>query len=646
MSLVATPPAPTRPKSRLAGQKLQSGREHLRQLRWAQAERDLSAAMTGLVGSMYDWLGLAVARMKLQQLEPAIQAGRRAMELDPTSLEARGLVAQCLFQQQRYQEAERVYAGVPAGATLDHDWLLNHGITLVHVGRAEQAIGLFMQALSIKMDSVRAYVRLGAAFKQMKMFEEAVECFRTAAALDPDNLTAHGFLVHLDQFACRWDSFDADVQTFLDTLMRIPADDAESHECTPFALVAIPHDPMAMLQAARFESRRQAKGVTPFKPRAIRPVGERLRLGYVSGDMHQHATAMLISEVLERHDRTQFEVFVYSHGRNDRSPMRQRLEAAVEHFIDTSTLTTEQIARRAREDGIDILVDLKGYTQNHRFRAMAFKPAPVQVTWLGFPGTSGSDAIDYYIGDPFVTPLGYADHYSEKLAQMPLCYQPNDRQRPRPQATHRAQWSLPENRPVLACFNNVYKITPPVFDSWARILGAVPDAVLWLLDSNEQAKTNLRREAQRRGIDPQRLLFAPSITPALHQSRLSCADLMLDTWPCNAHTTASDALWAGLPMITLPGETFSSRVAASLLQAVGMADLIATDMDEYEALAIGLLRDKPRLAALRKHLIAGRDTLPLFDSERFARDLEALYGRMAARARASLPPDHLPAQAR
>ena len=265
------------------------------------------------------------------------------------------------------------------------------------------------------------------------------------------------------------------------------------------------------------------------------------------------------------------------------------------------------------------------------------------MAWLGFPATTGAACIDYFVGDPWVTPLEHAPRYTEKLAQLPHCYQPNDRQRPQPGAVTRAQWGLPEDRPVLASFNNVFKITPEAWDSWMRILCSVPEAVLWLLDGNEQAKANLRREAEARGVDAGRLLFAPAVPPALHQSRLPLADLMLDTWPCNAHTTASDALWAGLPLLSLSGEIFASRVAGSLLRAVGLSELITHDAAAYEATAVALLRDPARLAALRRRLVEGRLSHPLFDSARFTADLEALYKRMAARARAGLMPEHLPA---
>lgn len=626
--------------------RLLAGREHLRHRRWNQAAQDLGAALAGQAGSPHDWLGLAIARLRLDQLSGAVEAARAALALDTGLLESREVLAQALMQSNCHAEAAQVYEQAGDADAFGHDSLLNWGISLVRCDRAQEAVPILLRAVSLKMDSVPAYVRLGAAFRQLKMFEEANECFRTAVALEPDNLTAHGYLTHLDQFACRWDRFHEDAQAFVDALLRTERELADGQECTPFALVAIPHDPMVMLHASTLESRRQARGVVPLPARRWqRAEGERIRIGYLSADFYQHATAMLIAEVLERHDRSRFELFLYSHGKDDRSQMRARLQQAGEHWVDVSALSPEAIAKRVRSDGIDILVDLKGYTQDHRFRTMAYKAAPLQVSWLGFPGTTGAPCIDYFIGDAVVTPLSHADRYSEKIAQMPASYQPNDRRRPLPGAATRAQWGLPEGRPVLACFNNVYKITPTTFASWMRILAAAPDALLWLLDGNDQAKANLRREAQAAGVDPQRIVFSPAVPPAIHTSRLPLADLMLDTWPCNAHTTASDALWSGLPLVTLPGEPFASRVAASLLGAVGLGELVADDVAGYERIVLELLRDPQRLAAMRRRLVDERERLPLFDAERFARELDALYERMAARARAGLAPDHLPAQA-
>jgi hypothetical protein len=312
-------------------------------------------------------------------------------------------------------------------------------------------------------------------------------------------------------------------------------------------------------------------------------------------------------------------------------------------FIDAARLSDADLARRIRDDGIDILVDLKGFTRDGRLGVLARRPAPIQVTWLGFPGTCGADFVDYIIGDPVVTPLADQAVFSERIAQMPWSYQPNDRQRPLGEPLPRARCGLPAQAFVFCSFNASFKILPPVFERWCRLLRAVPGSVLWLLESNPQAMANLAREAAARGVDPARIVFAPFVPPEQHLPRLMAADLFLDTSPYNAHTTASDALWVGLPVVTCQGETFAARVAASLLRAAGCEELVTHRLDDYEALALALVRDPARLTALRMRLAGSRMTLPLFDSTGFSRDLEALYARMAERHRMGLAPAPLPA---
>lgn len=632
------------PAHKRAHGRLMAGREHLRKHRWVDAERELGAAVAATTASAHDWLGLAIARVKLQQFDGALEAADRAALVAPDLVEVQDVRAQCCMHLQRQAQAVAIYEAMPGGGPTHHDSLLNYGTALVHCERAAEAIAPYMQALALRMDSVLAYVRLGAAFKQLKLYEQAVECFRTAVALEPDNLTAHGYLVHLDQFACRWDRFEPDVQALLAALARTHASGSLAHECTPFALLAIPHHPLQLRQAAELEARRLSHGVKTLPPvKRARAPGERLRIAYLSCDFYQHATAMLATEVLERHDRSRFELFLYDHSKDDRSAVRDRLKRAADHWVELGAATPRQIAERMRADGIDILIDLKGYTQGHRLQTLAFRPAPLQMSWLGFPGTTGAPFVDYFIGDPWVTPLSHAAHYREKIAQMPRSYQPNDRGRASGGRAQRADWGLPEDAIVLACFNNVFKLTPEVWGSWMRLLHAAPRAVLWLLDANEQAKSNLRDEAAKRGIDPARIHFAPAVPPEHHQARLALADLMLDTWPCNAHTTASDALWAGLPIVTLSGETFASRVAGSLLHAVDLPELVCETLDDYEATVMRLVHDPAARAALRARLADARQQAPLFDSARFARDLEGLYLRAWERHAAGLPPDHLPA---
>jgi predicted O-linked N-acetylglucosamine transferase (SPINDLY family) len=301
------------------------------------------------------------------------------------------------------------------------------------------------------------------------------------------------------------------------------------------------------------------------------------------------------------------------------------------------------MAQRIRDDEVDILVDLKGYTQHSRPQVFAQRPAPVQVSYLGFPGTTGADYMDYVIGDPIVTPLAHANWFSEKIAQLPGCYQCNDGTRPLPVTPSRASQGLPEDALVLCGFHQPYKISPEVFDTWCRILRAVPQAVLWLLMWNKDAPVALRREAQARGIDPDRIIFAPSVDQAQHLDRIGCADLFVDTWPCNAHTTASDALWAGVPVVTLRGRTFASRVAGSLLHAVGLDELVCDTVPQYESVVCELLTDAGRRQPLRARTEAARGDSALFDGASLARQIEVLYDRMWERALAGLAPEQLPA---
>jgi predicted O-linked N-acetylglucosamine transferase (SPINDLY family) len=350
-----------------------------------------------------------------------------------------------------------------------------------------------------------------------------------------------------------------------------------------------------------------------------------------------------MAQLIEQHDRERFEIHLYSHGRDDGSPTRSRILAAADHVVDAERMTVGDMARRIRGDAIDILVDLKGYTQDARPSLFACRAAPVQVAYLGFPGTSGSDAIDYIIGDPWVTPLEHAAHFSERIAQLPGCYQCNDGTRALPEAPTRESQGLPGDAVVLCGFTQPYKISPEVFDTWCRILHRVSGSVLWLLDWHAQASQALVREAQARGIDPDRLVFAPMADQPQHLDRFACADLFLDTWPCNAHTTASDALWAGVPVVTLSGRTFASRVAGSLLHQVGLQELVCGNPQEYEQTIASIATDTSKLEALKTRLRASRQSSPLFDGRALASKLEALYDRMWVRALAGHSPDHLPA---
>lgn len=448
---------------------------------------------------------------------------------------------------------------------------------------------------------------------------------------------------------CEWQDFDQWQPRALSHLA-----DPDVAALSPFPLLSLPginatHQRslaarwMAQRLRASAEARREL--VVEFAARAPVPAapGGALRIGYLSNDFQQHATAWLMVEMLEAHDRQRVECHAYSYGADDGHGMRQRLQASFAQFHDITALDDLQAARAIHADGIDILVDLKGYTAGTRTSVLTYRPAPVQVSFLGYPGTLGGSFCDYLVSDRFITPVHAAGDYSEALACMPHSYQPRGRQAAIGEPPTRASQGLPDEALVLCCFNQAYKFTPDVFDVWCRLLDAAPDSVLWLL-RDERAEGNLRREALQRGVSPHRLVFAQPLPQSEHLARLPLADLVLDTLPYNAHTTASDALWAGVPVLTCAGDTFASRVAGSLLHAVGLPDLVTDSLAAYAALGLALVSEPWRLECLRAQLAAQRPTAPLFDVQGYTRNLEALYQGMWARHAAGLPPQALDAR--
>jgi predicted O-linked N-acetylglucosamine transferase (SPINDLY family) len=349
-----------------------------------------------------------------------------------------------------------------------------------------------------------------------------------------------------------------------------------------------------------------------------------------------------MAELFEKHDKSKFELFAFSFGPDIKDSMRARVEAAFDQFIDVSTMSDKEIAEFSRMLGIDIAIDLKGSTKDHRFGIFSYRAAPVQVSYLGYPGTMGAEYIDYLIADKTLIPEESQKFYTEKIAYMPHSYQVNDRSRViSDRVFTKQEVGLPEEGFVFACFNSNYKITPDMFDVWVRILQSVEGSVLWLFEENKTAAVNLRKEAQKRGLAPERLVFAPKMELSEHLARHKLADLFIDTLPCNAHTTASDALWAGLPVLTCMGESFASRVAASLLNAIEMPELITSSLKEYEELAVALGKDPKRVKALKQKLENNKLTTPLFDSSLFTKDIENLYMQMSQRSQLQMVPEIL-----
>lgn len=597
--------------------------------------------------SVEDWVALSRLCYWRGRHAPCCAAASRALALDEDDFHAAKMLTLGLLAQNRTGEAIPWFKRHAAGrGASDYNFLVDYGAALSMQKRHGEALDVYLRAMVLKVSDPAIHMRVGLVLKELKMYSEAAESFLTACTLEPSRFAARLMVMHMRQYACQWTSFESDRQGIVDAMKALEAEENPRAEGAIWALSAIEHPPVLFRKAAAQVAAKFSRGMSPLPARRVLAHGSRrVRVGYLSSDFQNHATALLLVEVLESRDRDRFEVVLYSHGRDDGSEMRRRIVNACDRFVDMCEVSVEQMASEIHRDGIDILVDLKGHTFDNRFEVLAHRPAPIQVAWLGFPGTCGADYVDYMIGDRWVTPLAHADHFTERLAQMPHCYQPNDSKRPRPAASTRQRCALPEDVPVMGCFNQSFKIAPDTFAAWMRVMHAVPTSVLWLLYDNEQACQNLRAEAVRAGIAPERLFFAPRLAVANHLARLPVADLMVDNWPCNAHTTASDALWMGVPIVTLVGEGFSSRVAGSLLHSVGLGPLACQSVQDYEQTIIRLLSDRTALQGLRNHLAQGRTTFPLFDGARFARDLEALYLRMVDRAVAGLAPAALPAHA-
>jgi predicted O-linked N-acetylglucosamine transferase (SPINDLY family) len=587
-------------------------------------------------------LELAMARQRAGDDLGALSAAARACALLPGEPRSVALRVRLLARLDRHEAVVKVLQDEPAHAVNLEAW--SHlGDAHRRLGRPAEALSAYMNALAADPRDGTLHYRLGLCFDDMQLREQAVQCFRTALMLDlgPLEVGVRDMLIFHDRQFCHWHEADSRVDLLRRSARALPEDAAV--RTNPFAHATLLDDPQDLLRAARATARFFAASVQPLPPRKPSR-GGRLRVGYVSCDFHHHATSLLMIQLIERHDRANFEITLYSHGRRDDSPVHARLVAASDHFVDIDALSDRDAAQRIRRDGIDILVDLKGYTRGGRPGLFAWRPAAVQVAYLGFPGTTGASCIDYIVGDTWVTPLANAADFSEQIAQLPGAYQCNDGTRPLPQRSLRSAHGLPESAVVLCGFTQPYKISPEVFEVWCRLIAALPDAVLWLLDDNATATISLRREAQAGGIDARRLVFAPKMAHDAHLDRLGCADLFLDTWPCNGHTTVSDALWAGLPVVTWSGRTFASRVAGSLLRTLGFPELVCAGVADYEAMALDLGQDAQRRSLLRHEIEASRLTTPLFDGALKARQLESLYRRMWDRARLGQAPAHLPVQ--
>lgn len=573
------------------------------------------------------------ALLACSALQEALASYERALQLKPDFADAHynsGLVLQRL---KRPEDALAAYERALELKPDDAEALNNRGNVLVELKRLDLALASFERALSFKHDYVNARFNLGLALQEANRPEDAAQCFAGVLDLAPDYPFAKGKLLHAMMLSCDWsrlpelaDSLEADVL-------------AGKKAVEPFVHQGVSGSARAMKVCAETYSAENFPAAGTPLWAGERYSNQRIRVGYVSGELRQQATAILMTGLFESHDKSRFEMFAFDNGWDDGSDIRVRINRAFDEIVDITRRGDLETAAMIRDRKIDILVNLNGFFGRERQAVFSHKPAPIQINYLGFPGTLGVSYMDYILADRHVIPPEHEAFYAEKIVYLPDSYQANDAARRIAQRKFtRGDAGLPETAFVFCCFNNNYKITPTVFDVWMGLLKKVPGSVLWLLEDNPSASAHLRREAAQRDVEPQRLVFAARMKPDEHLARQTLADLFLDTLPSNAHTTASDALWAGLPILTCTGTAFPGRVAGSLLKAVGLPELIAPTLERYEALALELATTPAMLAGLRAKLAANRTAYPLFDTERFCRHVESAYVTMWQRYQRGEPP--------
>ena len=602
--------------------------------------------------------------------ETAISFIDKALAVNPQSADAWNNRGYVLRELKRPKDALLCYKKAIALDSGNEDAYYNSGLALQDLYNHDAAIECYDRAIALKPDYVNAYNNRGIVYYQLRQYADALLSYNRALAINPQHAEAFnnkaealyamkrkeealpnyqralelnanvpflfGMYMLVKMNLCDWNDYDAFSAQLCEKLSR------RERTVYPFGVLAIADSPALqqvaaeILVEARFPASDMLLNIAKYSGH------EKIRIGYYSADFYDHATACLMADMFERHDRSKFEFTAFSFGPDVQDHFMRRVSRAFDRFVDVRNLSDAEVAEMSRVLEIDIAVDLKGYTTDARTGIFALRAAPIQVNYLGYPGTMGADYIDYIIADQILIPEHSRAHFTEKIVYLPDSYQVNDSKRVVSDKVYtREELGLPEKGFVFCCFNNNYKITPQIFACWMRILEQVEGSVLWLLEDNGTAAGNLRMEAVRRGIDPERLFFAGRFSIPEHLARQKVADLFLDTCPCNAHTTASDALWVGLPILTLIGETFASRVAASLLEAIHLPELIAKTAEEYETLAVELALHPNRLKRITQKLKKNRLTTPLFNTERFTRKIEEAYTEIYKRYQNNLVPEHI-----
>ena len=603
--------------------------------RHAEALADFDRLTSLTPGMAEGWNNQGGALHKLKRYEEAHASYGKALAIRANYPDARKGRGAAAFALRRFADALADADQALAFDSRNADAWEQRADALAELDRREEALTAYDRLLALKPGSIDALYNRANTLVMLRRYEEAARDYAEVLRLRPDYRYAPGHLAFAKLSTCDWRDHEREGENVRAGLRE------QRLVSPPFEALVLSADAADANNAARLWSEQAGPFLKEPLWRGEPYRHHKIRVAYLSANFQDHAVARLMAGVPEHHDRQRFETYAFSFGRNTEGPLRARLSNAFDHFIDVRNETEEQIARRLRDIEADIALDLMGYTEGTRPAILAFRPAPVQVNYLGYPGTTGAQWMDYMLADSTVIPPEEQVYYREKIVYLPDTYLPADNKRKiSPRLPSRAEAGLPDFGFVFCCFNNNYKYTPALFDLWMRLLAAVKGSVLWLSHPNASTIQNLRRHAETRGISPERLVFASYVkSDDDHLARLSLADLFLDTFPYNAHATASDALWAGVPVLTVAGTNFPGRVATSLLHAIGMAELAVASLAAYEERALQLAGNPRELAALKARLVRHRDTKPLFDTARFTRNLERAYEAMWDRSQRGLPPD-------
>jgi predicted O-linked N-acetylglucosamine transferase (SPINDLY family) len=549
----------------------------------------------------------------------AIQSIEEYIQVNSGSFELHTVAADMYVSTKNYNKAVEHFNESIKINPLEYANFNNLGILYMETRQHDLAISTYKRSIELNPQSPIPYQNIANIYNQRKEYQESLKFLTSAARLDPEASYIKGMIINSMIHVCDWGGINELIEKIQKNI------NSNNKISNPFAPIAYLSEQSQLTKIAKDWVEFKCPKSDFFPPFDEFKNNPKIKIAYYSADFHAHATALLMAGFFEHHDRTKFEVYAFSFGPDGHDDLSKRIRSSFDRFIDVRQLSDRAIAAYSRELNIDIAIDLKGFTQDSRTGIFAERAAPVQINYLGFPGSMGAPYIDYIIADDYVIPANLECNYTERVLRMPNCYQPNDRLREVDSSQQtRDMHQLPDNAIVLCSFNNNYKITPEIFSVWMRVLNKYPQAVLWLLKDNAAAEQNLKNEAELRGVDPSRLIFAARVKTPQHLARQKCADLFLDTYPCNAHTTASDALWVGLPLVTCSGNSFASRVAGSLLKTVGLESLITQSIEEYESKILELLNNPEQLTNIRKTLETTKLVTPLFDTAGYTRDFEDL----------------------